>query len=580
MVATSELARVTAIVLRFMRTPIIVLVTVYAVALVGMVLMPGRDAAGNPSHMSFFHAFYFLTYSATTTGFGELPYPFTDAQRLWAIIVLYTSIPAWLYAFAAIVRLVRNPHFVQAVAHRRFAHSVRRIADEFFLICGFGNTGSLLTRGLNDAGRAAVIIDRDEERIKALALRDYRRTMPGLFADATAPRHLLAAGVKRSSCEAVVALTNSEDVNVKIAIMARLLNRSTRVVCLASSPERSQCLQAIGGIEVIDPFDAFAKWLATALFAPSLHTLTLWLFGARGVTLDKPLSVPVGTWILCGYGRMGRRLREVLQARGVRTVIIDPDMEGAGKVPAGEKVLGHADANSLRQAGIEQAVGVVAATDDDIDNLEILLTARALNPRAYVIVRQNHHENGLAFDAAKADLIMQPSLVTARNVLLQLISPSAQTFLEYLRAHHDRLLAEVVKRLRTALGSHPPRLWTSTISQEQAAAVVASHGRGERVTLGDILRDPLRRERRVGCVPLVVERAGEESVLPELTTKLEPEDKVLFCGTRYAERQIRATLNNEYTLQYLSTGAQEPRGYIMQWFARRFLPERPATLQG
>lgn len=580
MAMTSELDRVTAIVLRFMRTPILVLVAVYAVALIGMVSMPGRDAEGNPSHMSFFHAFYFLTYSATTTGFGELPHPFTEAQRLWAIVALYTSIPAWLYAFAAIVRLVRNPHFVQAVAERRFARSVRRMGDRFFVICGFGNTGSLLTRGLDDAGCTAVIVDRDAERIKALALRDYRRTTPGLLADATAPRHLLAAGVKRSVCEAVVALTNSEETNVKIAVMARLLNRSVRVVCLATSHEQRQYLEAIDEVEVIDPFDAFAKWLATALFAPSLHTLTLWLLGAHGVALDKPLSVPEGTWILCGYGRMGRRLREVLQAHGVRTVIVDPDMEGGENLPEEEKVLGHANGDTLRQAGIEQAVGIVAATDDDVDNLGILLTARALNPRAYVIVRQNHHENEIAFDAAKADLIMQPSLVTARSILLELICPSLQTFLDHLRRHHDRLLADVVRRLRAAVGSHPPRLWTAKISKQEAGALFAAHAHGQRVTLGDILRDPWRRERRLGCVPLVLARQGKEAVLPELTSMLQPEDHVLFCGTRYAQRQLQATLNNEYTLQFLLTGVREPRGYIMKWLMRRRVPEGSATTRG
>ncbi|TDJ71176.1 MAG: hypothetical protein E2O38_08805 [Proteobacteria bacterium] len=50
---------------------------------------------------------------------------------------------------------------------------------------------------------------------------------------------------------------------------------------------------------------------------------------------------------------------------------------------------------------------------------------------------------------------------------------------------------------------------------------------------------------------------------------LSARDEVLFCGTRHAERHVGATLNNEYTLQYLVSGVQESRGYIMKWFARR-----------
>ena len=67
MATTSELDRVTAIVLRFMRRPILVLIVVYAIAISGLVLIPGQDAEGNPTHMSIFHAFYFLTYTATNS---------------------------------------------------------------------------------------------------------------------------------------------------------------------------------------------------------------------------------------------------------------------------------------------------------------------------------------------------------------------------------------------------------------------------------------------------------------------------------------------------------------------------------
>ena len=52
---------------RFMRKPLLLLVTIYAISIIGMVLMPGQDADGNPQNMSLFHAFYFFTYTATTS---------------------------------------------------------------------------------------------------------------------------------------------------------------------------------------------------------------------------------------------------------------------------------------------------------------------------------------------------------------------------------------------------------------------------------------------------------------------------------------------------------------------------------
>ena len=245
MATTSELDRVTMVVLRFMRRPVLALVLAYAIGITGMALIPGRDAEGNVEFMSLFHAFYFFTYTATTTGFGEIPAAFTDEQRLWAIVCLYMGVIAWLYAIGSIIRLAQNPHFILALNEYRFAQVVKRITEPFFIICGFGDTGSLLARGLSDHHFRAVVIDGDPERIKALALRDYRDRMPGLCADPSVPRHLIDAGVNHLQCKAVVVLTNDEDVNLKTVIVARYLNPGVRIICRSTSARHQEELKAL-----------------------------------------------------------------------------------------------------------------------------------------------------------------------------------------------------------------------------------------------------------------------------------------------------------------------------------------------
>ncbi|MCP4410230.1 MAG: potassium transporter TrkA, partial [Gammaproteobacteria bacterium] len=94
-----------------MRGPILLLIIVYGVGITGMALIPGQDANGNPTQMGFFHALYFMSYTATTTGFGEIPNEFTDLQRMWAIVCLYMSVIGWIYAIGSIISLVQNPHF-------------------------------------------------------------------------------------------------------------------------------------------------------------------------------------------------------------------------------------------------------------------------------------------------------------------------------------------------------------------------------------------------------------------------------------------------------------------------------------
>jgi voltage-gated potassium channel len=397
MTSTSALDRVTMVVLRHMRRPVFALIIVYAVGITGMALIPGTGADGDPEYMSLFHAFYFFTYTATTTGFGEIPHAFNDEQRLWAIFCLYTGAVAWLYAIGSIIRLAQNPHFTNAVNEHGFARGVCRLKEPFVIICGFGDTGSLLARGLSDHHIRATVLDRDPERIKAFAVRDYRVRMLGLCAQPDVPRHLIDAGVRQPGCKAVVALTNEEDTNRQIAIVAKLLNPAAKVISRSTSERHCKHLNSLHDVHVVNPFAVFAELLEMAIVAPLLHNLNSWLVGVPGTRLGHPLKAPCGVWILCGYGRMGQELHRRLVHHGIQVVVIDPDIEEC--VAPGRIVRGFADHDTLREAGVEQVAGIVAGTDSDSDNLGILVCVQQLNSHAFTVVRQNQHENQLAFDA-------------------------------------------------------------------------------------------------------------------------------------------------------------------------------------
>ncbi len=553
----SDLDRVSAIVAQEMRSPLLALLGVYTLGIAVMVLIPGVD--GEP--MGVFHAFYFMTYTATTTGFGEIPREFSDEQRMWATVCLYLSVIAWVYAIGTIIRLVQNPHFTLAVAQARFARAVDRIRDPFFIICGFGDTGSLLARGLSDHRMNAVVIDSDVERIKALRLRDYTVPMPGLEGDASVPKNLHDAGIRRPNCRGVVLLTNNDDVNLKIAVMTRLLNPEAEVVCRSTRRAHEEELRGLGSVVLADPFETFARELGFALHQPPLHTLDEWLVGAHGVDLANLVSYPRGEWLLCGYGQLGRWLYQSLSAWGVRTTVIDPNVSTADEVEHG--IEGLATRAKLQEAGISNAAGVIAATNSDADNLAILLTARSLNPAATLIVRQNSHENELAFNAASADLIMQPSLVTARRILLRLISPLIQELLEHLERNPALLSDTVLPRLREQVSQPSPALWTVTLAADEAPAAVAVLHELGRLTLGAMTGDPRNRSRCVGAVALVLQRGEVRHFMPADDMDVALGDTIVFCGSHAARARVQANLDNNYALTYLATGTEPPRSWLL-----------------
>lgn len=573
MYTSGELSRVSFIVMRQMRAPIIVLIAVYSFAIWGMIFIPGPEVDGEVQYLSIFHAFYFMTYTATTTGFGEIPFAFSNAQRLWAIGSLYVSVVTWFYALGSIVRLFQNVFFIRAVDEWRFALSVNRIAAPFYIICGFGDTGSVLVRGLNDAGLHAVVIDQSAERIQALKLRNYKTSVPGLCADASLPKHLLEAGVNNKYCRAVVAITSIEDINLKISAVARLLNPDVGILTMSKIDAFEDTLATLGGeVHVVDPFKTFAKVLNASINNPAFYALNNWLVGDKGATLQSYVHPPVGSWIICGYGRMGMESNHVLTKNGVKTAVIDPHSRKKEE-EVETYIVGRPNAKTLKRAGIDHAVGLLAAADDDGQNLSVLLNSRSLNKNLFTIVRQNSHQNELAFAKADADMIMQPTLVTARKILLLLIAPLLKHFFRYLLAKEpgrDEVVREVIRRLREKIGNKKPLLVTIDFNREKSGAVIQCLDEGHDVLMGHIIADPQDRERPLELVVFVIESQGKQTILPGKDYKIQEGDQLLFCGTLRAKQLLKSSIQNEYTLHYLRTGEFKPSSYFTQWYARKF----------
>ena len=575
MASHSNLGRVSAIVLRSMRQPLMTLLIVYSIAVLVMTFIPGIKVDGKTQYMSIFHAFYFMTYTATTTGFGEIPFEFSNAQRIWAILCLYISVIAWFYAIGTIIQLLQNPHLQQTINEERFARAVKRIHGDFFILCGFGDTGSLLARGISEANISCVIIERSEERIKALTLRDYKVLMPGVRANAGIPKYLIAGGVESPNCKAVICVTNNEETNLKISTVARLLNPSGMVITKSKQDIYEETLSTLGQqIHIVDPFTTFAHNLSAAVHNPMLYALSQWLVGSPSApTLQNFISPPRGVWVICGYGKMGQEICAMLHSQNIPTAVIDPH-HPSDKVKdcTNRYVIGRTTTKTLTQAGIQTAAGLVAGTDDDGHNLSILLNARMLNPNLFTIVRQNRHENEAAFNAADVDIIMQPSLVTARRILFMLTAPLLEPFFKYLTNKHSEdinLMPSVVSRLEQTVGHHKPHLITIDIDRKYSSATIDLLVRGEIVTLAEILRDMRNRNDRLQTVPLVIRSDKKVTILPPDSTTLKENDQILFCGQARAHHLLSSALDNEYALHYLRLGTHKPRGYLMRWLTNK-----------
>ncbi len=550
---------------RRMRQPLLTLLITYAVAVLGLTLIPGQDASGAPWRMDFFHAFYFVSFTSTTIGFGEIPYEFTDGQRLWVTFSMYASVIVWLYAIGNLLSLIQDRAFQQALTERRFTRQIRRLREPFYLICGYGETGSALTRALTERQQHVVAIDIDRDRINAIQLENLREYVPALHGDAARPIHLLEAGLEHPLCEGVVALTNVNEVNLKVAITSKLLHPDIRVICRADSHDVEANMRSFGSDYVINPFDTFANHLEIALQTPGLYILHEWLTGVRHQQLTEPVYPPKdGPWIICGYGRFGQAVYESLKDEEIELVVVEATPEKTGE-PDGGCVTGWGtEAETLERAGVRTAVGLVAGTDNDANNLSIIMTAQEINPDLFLVARQNLEENESLFEAVKADVVMHPSSIIANKIRVLLGTPLLYEFMSLAMHQDDAWACELVSRIVALVHEELPEVWELEISAEMAHAVHGALESGRVITVSDLLSDSRDRDRRLLCIPLLLRRGDVRTTLPEDETQLKQGDRLLVCGRASARERMSWTLQNEHALSYVLTGETRPQGWVWQ----------------
>ncbi len=560
--------KVFALILRRMRAPLILLISAYAISIFGLVLIPGVDDQGDPWQMSFFHAFYFVSYMATTIGFGEIPYEFTDAQRLWTVISLYLTVISWLYAIGKILGLIQDPALQRAVTENRFYSSVHRIREPFYLVCGYGDTGSLVTKALTRRGLRAVVIDISQDRINELLLTELDVYVPGLCADAGDPNTLKAAGLKSPFCVGILALTDDDHTNLETAITGKLLNPSLRVICRAETKSTHDNMASFGTDHIINPFESFAEQMAIAFHSPELHTLFEWLTQLPRTPLQYREPPPQGKWILCGYGRFGHSMQKYLSRQGVSTTIIEADPVKTGCIDKCIEGKG-TEAITLLAAGAKSATGIVAGTNDDADNLSILMTAKQLNPNIYTVARQNKRGNDLIFEAIKSKHVMQHSEVVTLKVLTLVTIPLLHEFLKQIRQQGNEPAKQLLPKIRQISNNVVPDIWTLNISDKAALAVNDAIGNGHRILLDHLNSDPRDRHKQLHCLPLLLKRDNKTVLLPDINTAIKKDDQILFCGRHGMAELMDWTLQNHNVLNYVETGEARPDGYIWRWFARR-----------
>jgi voltage-gated potassium channel len=197
-------------------------------------------------------------------------------------------------------------------------------------------------------------------------------------------------------------------------------------------------------------------------------------FGRR--RMERDIGRLTDHYILCGAGRVGRSAARELARRPAPFVIIESNEAKAQKFAAENWLMVIGDATheqTLREARIEHARGLVAATTTDATNLYIVLTARTLNPRLRIIARASEEVAEKHLLTAGADSVVSPYAFAGQRIAQTFLRPHVVSFLDTATTHLGIDLE--IGQVPIAASSHfaGKTIETSRIRQDRGVIILA-----------------------------------------------------------------------------------------------------------
>jgi len=138
-------------------------------------------------------------------------------------------------------------------------------------------------------------------------------------------------------------------------------------------------------------------------------------------------------YIICGFGRMGSHICREMAEEKAPFVIVEKNPEVLERIEDEGYVYFKGDATddkSLIRAGIKRAKGVVCVLSSDAENLYVILTAKELNPEAYIISRCEEETSEHRLLRAGADRVISPYTMGGTRMAMAILRPAMMDFIE------------------------------------------------------------------------------------------------------------------------------------------------------
>ena len=232
----------------FLRRLVTLLAALTALTLVGGAVLSHSE------HVSWWKGINWAVDIIATT--GSLGEPKTIVGEMTKVVLISFGLGTLFYLLVTFVELFVAGHMTGLLEVWRMERRIEDLEDHY-LICGFGRVGQQVARDFIAADVDFVVIDDNVEQ------REMMEEMGVLYLHGPAADDalLIDAGIKRA--RAVIACVDSDAENIFITLSARELNPEIEIVARASQESSERKLLRAGADDVISPYKASGRAMAT-----------------------------------------------------------------------------------------------------------------------------------------------------------------------------------------------------------------------------------------------------------------------------------------------------------------------------
>ncbi len=260
----------------------------------------------------------------------------------------------------------------------------------------------------------------------------------------------------------------------------------------------------------------FFLYLASMIMQTVIEGELVTMLGRR--KLDKAIKRLNQHYIVCGYGRIGRVLCNIIKEETSQIVVIEQDDALVSVLEQDNTLYLHGDASDetlLKKAEIRKAKVFVAALATDTANVFLVLTARQLNPDIYIMARASNESVKQKLLIAGANIVESPYDTGAAAMGLKLLRPSVSSFLSIATSR-------------------------STEGIQIEESIVSADSKYANVTLKD---SGIRQEYDLIIIAIINE-SGETLFNPSFDTMIESGGTVISMGKPDDQKSFHRALNS------------------------------------